>query len=187
MSKNQEEIGFYKKLEDSLANEFGLTDLSSGNIVIRDKKGWRENEKSIDYIWVIVFHHAFGKDGGIINIKYNESKFREITNPEELLEGVFLIQEDGNIKNVYIKKAKEDQDFLDEFKSLDYKEANKGITIDGISYRIHLLFPNTDVVIKVNNPNHQTWKKWEEKVWNKWDELSSNSNDEEKIKIFDFK
>lgn len=185
---NEEEIKLYQRLEDSLAQNIGLPKLNCGNVVIRNEKGWRENEKLIEYIWVVAFHHAVGRSGGIINVKYNDSKFRDKSNPEELLEAIFLMKSDGRIKNLYIEKTeeKEREEVFDEFKNLNLMEANKGITIDGIHYWIHLIFPNTDIVIKAGNPNHQTWKIWEEKLWNKWNTLSINSKDNEKIKIFDF-
>src|SRR5688572_21127321 len=91
----QNSIEHVKKLEKSIAAYLGLPKLISGGIVIRNEKGWRENEKSIEYIWIVKMALSFVGWGGLFAIKFNESKFREHLNKEELIQGVFISNDNG--------------------------------------------------------------------------------------------
>ena len=90
-----------RQIEKELANRFQLEDLKSGYHVIRNDKGWRENEIIIQYIWLVTFDRSFSGKGGILNIKYEPSEFREINNKEKLTKLIFTIDEKGKLDTIF--------------------------------------------------------------------------------------
>jgi len=149
---------YFRKLEKSLAENLGLSELKSGRQVIRNEKGWRENEKSIDYIWVVQIARSFISWGGLFSIKFNENKFRENSNNEELLQGIFICNQTG-IEQVYSRTLQDlTKDIFGHFR-FNLFESNNGITLDGVSYNVRVIAPNIDTLIRLNNPNTEDWKK----------------------------
>ena len=173
------------QIEKQLANKFQLEDLRSGFQIIRNEKGWRENEIRIEYIWLIIFDRAFFGKGGILNIKYEARRFREIDNKEKLTKLLFAIDEKGNLGSAF--QEDEDENFtniIPAFKEADLFEANRGITLDGIIYRIKLISNNITTTIEVNNPNHKSWEKLENEIWKMGTDLANKSKNENLKNLF---
>lgn len=174
---------YFRKLEKSLAENLGLSELKSGRQVIRNEKGWRENEKSIDYIWVVQIARSFISWGGLFSIKFNENKFRENSNNEELLQGIFICNQTG-IEQVYSRTLQDlTKDIFGHFR-FNLFESNNGITLDGVSYNVRVIAPNIDTLIRLNNPNTEDWKKWEQEVWTLGKELANESECQELVNLF---
>jgi hypothetical protein len=95
---------FFQKLEKSIATKLGLTELKSGIQIIRDNNGWRENEKSIRYIWIVTIARSFVGWGGLFTIQFNENKFRNHSNQQELLQGIFNSNNEG-VGQIYTDKS----------------------------------------------------------------------------------
>jgi hypothetical protein len=174
---------YFRKLEKSLAESLGLSELTSGLQIIRDDKGWRENEKSIDYIWVVQISHSFIGWGGLFSIKFNENKFREHANKEELTQGVFICNQSG-VEQVYTKTLSDVKKDIIEHFQFNLFEANKGITLDGVSYNVRVMAPNVDTFIQLNNPNTMDWREWELKVQKLAGELANESDNQNLINLF---
>jgi len=173
------------QLEKEIASRFGLESLRSGGHTIRNDKGWRDNEIEIDYIWLIFFEPAFSENGGIINIKYKESQFREIKNAEKLEKAIFSLSDKHKILSFYKEEESENfSNLLQAFNKLDLFEQNKGITLDGISYRIKLFTMNTVVTIDLNNPNHESWRELELEILQMGKAMSERSNNVLLKKLF---
>lgn len=169
----------FHKLEQSLARKLGLSEFNSGPQVIRNERGWRENEISIDYIWMVtVDRFPLGK-GGIFAIKYNESRFHEKVNPEGLLQGIFLYKDD--ISQIYTEPGTTDLRGIFNFNLF---EGHKGITLDGVSYTIRISGYNIDTFISLNNPDTDSWKKWEDEIWALGKRMAAASENKEMIFLF---
>jgi hypothetical protein len=177
---------YFRKLEKSLAESLGLSELKSGGQVIRNDKGWRENEKSIDYIWVVQISRSFIGWGGLFSIKFNENKFREHTNKEELTQGVFICNQSG-IEQVHTKTLSDVKKDIIEYFQFNLFEANKVITLDGVSYNVRVIAPNVDTFIQLNNPNTMDWREWEQKVQKLAGELANESDNQNLIDLFNLK
>jgi len=180
------QVDFFKKVEKELAKKFHLENLGSGNHVVRNERGWRDNEIRIEYILLITFDRAFYGKGGILNIKYEPTAFRENNNKEKLTKAIFTIEENGELGPFY--QEDELNNFLNlipYFKEIDLFEANRGITLDGIKYRIKLISANIETTIEVNNPNHKSWEKLESEIWQMGNYLANKSQDEQLKKLFE--
>lgn len=176
----------YERLESELANRFRIEEFRSGGHTIRDQRGWRENEIQINYIWLITFDRAFFGKGGILGIKYEASQFREIKNIEKLVKTIFSIDEKGEIESIYEEEEQTNfSQIAQKLNQVDLLEANKGITSDGIIYRIKFVSMNIKTTIEVNNPNHESWRNLEGECRRIWKEMSENSGDEKLKKIFE--
>lgn len=175
---------FFQKLEKSLAAKLGLTELKSGIQIIRDNNGWRENEKSIRYIWIVTIARSFVGWGGLFSIQFNENKFRDHSNQEELIQGIFILNNDG-VDQIYTDSSLKATFNVTQFFKLNLFEANKGITTDGVSYNLKIIAPNIDTFIQLNNPNTDEWKKWETEIWTMGKKLARESNDKEMINLFE--
>ena len=99
--------------------------------------------------------------GGLITAKFNEHTFRGKKHPEELVQGVFSIGADRLIQEFYQEKTGSHADQVIDCFQLDLFNANKGITLDGVSYRIHIMSNSIDTVVSVANPVTPHWRKWE--------------------------
>lgn len=175
---------FFQKLEKSLATKLGLTELKSGIQIIRDNNGWRENEKSIKYIWIVTITRSFVGWGGLFAIQFNENKFRDHSNQEELVQGIFISNHDG-VGQIYTNRSLDATSNVTQFFKLNLFEANNGITLDGVSYNVRIIAPNINTFIQLNNPNTEEWKKWETEIWAMGKKLASESNDKEMINLFE--
>ena len=96
-------LEFIQKIEKSLCEKLNIPTLKSGNITIRNEKNWRENEKEIDYCWLINISKSFVGWCWIFSIKFNETHFRENNNPEKIVQGIFNTDKNGTIKNIFLE------------------------------------------------------------------------------------
>lgn len=178
-------IQLLHNVEKSLCKKLEIPSLRAGNITIRDEKRWRVNERYIDYCWLINIAYSFKGWCWIFSIKFNETNFRNFNNPEELIQGIFTIDKKGNIQEFFLQNRESDfQDKIKHINTFDLFDANKGITLDGVSYEYLIFAPNTQIRFTLNNPNSKNWKIWEEIVWKLGYELSSKSHSEKMKEIF---
>jgi hypothetical protein len=177
-------LGYFQKLEKTLAVKLGLSEMKSGIQIIRDNNGWRQNEKSIKWIWIVTISRSFVGWGGLFSIKFNEHKFREHLNPEETVQGLFTSGEEG-ISQIYRQPFTDATYDVSPFFKLNLFEANNGIALDGVSYNVKIIAPNVDAFIQLNNPNTEDWKKWETELWTLGRKLAKESNNPEMIQLFE--
>ncbi len=177
---------FNQTLKKSLAHKFGLDGLYSGGHIIRNEKGWRDNEIVIDYIWITKINISFKGFGGLITIKFHKSEFRGIKNPEKLIQGIFLYDSKGIVTELYFKeKVKGFNDPVKNINDLELFTAKKGITIDGISYEYNVIAQNIETHFSVDNPNSDQWKNWEKEIWNLGNKLAQESSNKEMKQLFE--
>lgn len=169
----------FHQLEKSLAHKLGLAAFKSGPQVIRNERGWRENEISIDYIWMVTADHSYSGKGGIFAVKYNESIFREHVNPGGLVQGIFMYKDE--ISQIYTEPGTADVSGIFNFNLF---ECNKGITLDGVSYTIRISGHNIDTLISLNNPDTDSWRKWEAGIWALGNSMAVASGNKEMIDLF---
>jgi hypothetical protein len=174
---------YFQMLEKSLATKLGLSELKSGIQIIRDINGWRENEKSIKYIWIVTIARSFVGWGGLFAIQFNENKFREHSNEKELVQGLFI--DKNGVDKIYTKKSLDETSDVPQLFRLNLFESNNGITLDGVGYKIRIIAPNIDTFIKVNNPNSEEWKRWESEIWAMGKKFAREANDQEMISLFE--
>ncbi len=186
--RHESEIGalmYNQAIESSLANILGFTDLTTGRQIIRDHRGWRANEKEIDYIWITQISRSFVGSIGLITVKFNPNKFRELDNPEGILRCLFTWDSKGLITNFH----KEEElyvysDPIREMTELDLYDANKGMTF-GVEYRFKIISKGITTIINLNNPNSETWKKWVQNIWEICKKMSKNSGNIELIEMLE--
>lgn len=169
----------FHKLEKSLALKLGLAAFKSGAQVIRNERGWRENEISIDYLWMVTVDQLYAGKGGIFAIKYNESRFREKVNPGGLVQGIFIYKDE--ISEIYTEPGITD---LKDIFNFNLFEGSKGITLDGVSYSIRISGHNIDTFISLNNPDTYSWKKWEAEISALGNSMAAASENKEMIDLF---
>lgn len=172
------------RVERLLLKKLGLPELRSGAITIRDERGWRQDEISIDYIWIVCMNRSFIGCGGLVGIKFNEHTFRSKHHPEELLTAIFSEGPKG-IDEYYEQRTLDtgSDSVVSQFR-VDLFNANKGIALDGVSYNIHIIAPNIDTIIIANNPTTPDWKKWESEIWTVGKRLAIITQRQELIDLF---
>lgn len=176
---------FFQKVETALCEKLEIPSLRSGNITIRDERNWRVNEKQVDYCWLINISRSFVGWCWLFSIKFNAYQFREINNPEMLIQGIFTIDKKHEINEFYLEHRNEDfSDKIKEITNLDFFNANKGIALDGVGYEYLIFAPNLKARFTLNNPNAKDWKIWENAVWKLGKKLSSKTNSMELQEIF---
>jgi hypothetical protein len=180
-----QELTYRESIEKLVLEKLGLSELKTGTQIIRDEKGWRQDEKLIEYIWIVLMSRSFVGWGGLIAIKFKANNFRGKHHPDELLRAIFSIGTDNGIKEFYEERTSGTgpDSVMDNF-HLDLFNANKGITLDGVSYTIHTISDNIDTVITVNNPNTSNWKNWESEIWRIGKSLAFNSQSKELTELF---
>lgn len=174
----------FQQLEKWIAHHLELPELRSGNITIRNEKGWRENEKFIAYAWVVEMDRFSVGSGGVFAVKFNETPFRDQCNKEELVQGVFRSSDSG-IQHFYKDSLSDTSLDIADLFNLNLLDANKGITLDGVSYKLGIDAMNIRTFIEVGNPNTDAWQKWETKIWEMGSRLAKASDNLELISLFE--
>lgn len=177
---------FHQKVIASLCTELGIPDLRSGYITIRDERNWRSNEMHIDYSWLVNIAHSLSGWCWLFSIKFNETEFREFQNPEKLIQGLFTINDQGEINNFHmITKTSNFEDKVRNLTSYDMFDANRGFTIDGVGYEYLIFAPNTSIRMTLNNPNSKSWRIWENEIRTFGRKLAQDSGIQELKNIFE--
>lgn len=174
---------FMQKIETQLASRFGMEDLHSGSHTIRNEKGWRENEKDIEYAWLVNIARSFVGWGTLFTIRLNEYKYREHSNPAELIQGLCIFNQAG-ISEIYYESVQDVTDQVAEAFTFNPFEANPGITLDGVSYNVRIRARNIDTFVQINNPQTAGWNKLEKLIWQKGKALAERSGNKEMISLF---
>ncbi|WP_343632700.1 hypothetical protein [Fluviicola sp.] len=175
---------YSQEIEKAIANQLGLPELKSGGVTIRNEKGWRENEKVIDYVWIVQVSRSFVGFGGVFAIKFKQNEFRDYSNKEELIHGIFDLSEKG-LDHFYTESMTGTFDEKTNLFRLNLLAANEGITLDGVSYQIRIIAWNIDSFIRVSNPKTDDWKKWEAEIWEMGKQLAKKSGYQELITLFE--
>ncbi|MBE8726585.1 hypothetical protein [Flavobacterium hungaricum] len=173
----------FLEIQKAIAKCLGLAELKSGIQIIRNEKGLRENEIAVDYIWVVNIARSFVGWGSIFGIKFKENKFREHENPAELIQGLFLFN--NNKPEIFTIKSTDTSDEIINSFHFNLFKTNDNITLDGAAYQIRIVSKNIDTYIDVNNPNTEDWKEWERKIWELGYKLSQESNNPEMKILFE--
>ena len=173
-------------MKNSLAHRFGLDGLYSGKHTIRNEKGWRDNELVVDYIWIAKISRSFVGFGGLMTIKFNANEFRGIKNPEKLIQGIFLYDSKGKVREFcFEEQIEEIHDPVYKVNKLELFTANRGITVDGVSYEYNVIANNMETQITVNNPKSEHWKNWENEIWDMGNRLAKKTANEEMKQLFE--
>ncbi len=176
-ARELERIQQRQKLEQALSEKLGLPSLRAGNITLRDERGWRTNEKQIEYCWLINVSRSFVGRCWLFAIQFNETTFRDTHNPRELVQGIFVEGKDGSLDEFFsVTQPANFVDRIREVATLDLFDANRGIALDGVSYDFHVFAYNTEIDICVQNPNSESWRQWEDAVWEIGRALSAQWN-----------
>ena len=100
------------------------------------------------------------------------------------MQGAFICNQEG-IEQVYSRTLQDlTKDIVGHFQ-FNLFEANKGITLDGVSYNVRVMAHNVDTFIQLNNPNTEDWRKWEQEVWTLGKELANKSDCQELVNLFE--
>jgi len=175
---------FMQAAEAAIAEQFGLSSLHSGGHVVRNEKGWRENEKEIDYAWIVHMARSFAGWGGLFAVQFKERIFRDQFNPTELVHGLFL-SGDTAITSIHIEQPSGIPDKIATLPGFALFDAGTGITLDGVSYSFRTIAPNISTTIELNNPHSAAWKPWISEVWELGKHLAHKAGNPEMIQLFD--
>ncbi|KAB1155933.1 hypothetical protein F7018_11530 [Tenacibaculum aiptasiae] len=179
-------LKLHQKVIASLCSKLGIPNLRAGNITIRDERNWRTNEMHIEYSWLINIAQSFNGWCWLFSIKFDKTVFREFKNPEKLIQGLFTIDNQGEINEFHmITKTNEFEDKIRNLTSYEMFDANPGITLDGVGYEYLIFAPNTEIKMILNNPNSESWKIWENEIWTISRKIAQHSGIEELNKIFE--
>jgi hypothetical protein len=160
------------KRRQAIAKALKLDYLHPSWTIIRNERGWRDNEKKIEYYWSIYISRSFIGWLTVFTIKFDETTFRDIHNKSELLHGIISLKPDGEVDQLYYETF--DGDTIDEFKEIstcDLFDANNTITL--VESNIHL-----------SNPDSKKWRAALDKVWELGASLASRSGNSEWIEFF---
>lgn len=173
----------FLKIEKAIAESLGLSELKSGIQIIRNEKGWRENEIAVDYAWIVNIARSFVGWGSIFAIKFNENKFREHKNPEQLIHGLILFYDKK--PQIFFVKSNDQSDKIRESFYFNLFEVNNEIPHHGVAYDIKVISKNINTFISVKDPNTENWKNWETKILELGQKLAAESNNSEMKALFE--
>lgn len=174
---------YFRYVEKTLAAELELDMLRPGGHVIRNEKGWRENEKHVDYIWMVYVSRHFVGKACLFSVKFAETQFREYVNKAMFVEGFFIAASD-NKEQLYTNTSDDTVFDIRNFNRLDLFDANKGIALDGVGYEIRIIAPNIDTFIQVGNPNSKEWVEWENDILKLGRKFGQDAGHPGMIKLF---
>lgn len=176
----------HQKVIASLCSKLGIPDLRAGNITIRDERNCRTNEMYIDYSWLVNISQSFKGWCWLFSIKFKKTEFRGSKNPEKLIQGLFTIDNQGEVNKFHmISKTNDFEDKIRNLTSYDLFDTNLGMTLDGIGYEYLIFSPKTEIRMTLDNPNSESWKIWENEIWTISRKLAQDSGIEELNEIFE--
>ncbi len=114
----------------------------------------------------------------------DERGWRENSNPEELIQGIFSYDNKG-IKDLYWEVSENKHDAITGNFRFDLFNANQGITLDGVSYTLRVIASNINTLISVHNPVTDEWKNWENEIRKLGGRLANKSNIPEITRVFE--
>lgn len=153
-----DKIAFEKKVREAICKELKISDLHAGGVVIRNEAGWRENEKQIEYFWSVSICKSFMGWVAIFAIKFGKSKFREIENEDELVQGILSLKQSGEIADLYYENNSGNK--VDEFKEIEgfgLFDCKSGFTLDGVTYDLSIIANGIESNICLTNPENAKW------------------------------
>jgi hypothetical protein len=179
-------LNLQHKKDCVISEKLGLSSFNSGLQIIRDENGWRENEKIIEYIWTVEIDKSFVGSMTLFSLKFEDNRFRNYENQEELVQGIFSFKPNGEIEENYIEVNS--TDFRDSIKGInkfELFEIDNSITLDGISYNFQIKTQNKNTEITLHNPNSEFWKSWENEILKVGQTLAYNSEKQSFISFFE--
>lgn len=178
-----DDLRTYQEIERQIALKLGLEDFHSGCQVIRNEKGWRDNEKQLAYAWIVHIDRFLVGFGGAFAVKFNANTFREQHNPTELVQGIFRNNKEG-LTDFYVQVSNNLVDKIVAIEKFNLFKANSGITLDGIGYRFTIYAGGIHSTIVLNNPKEGGWDSWETELFAIGRELAEQSGCEALVALF---
>ncbi|WP_116789854.1 hypothetical protein [Flavobacterium psychrotrophum] len=164
--------------EATIAEKLGLPKLDSGVLTLRDARGFRENEKFMEYFWVIDISVSFTGWFTIFGLKFKQHAFRKYTNAEELITGLYYSM--GSNEGFHTETLVGDKikDTISEHHNFNLTDpGNQHTAIAEVSYNLHICNPHLNTFISTRNPQSEDWKNWEDIVWKLASKLSADAGD----------
>ena len=125
-----------------------------------------------------------GQRGGLFGIKLKENHFREHHNPDSLILGIYIQNEEGHLIEFHSQKRNDDfNDPIKEVSHFNLFNAGDHLTIDGVIYHCRIVANNIDTQLSLSNPHSPEFKRWEAQVHKTWSELAIDSKSQ---KLIDF-
>ena len=174
-------LEWFKKVEEFLAQELRITKVMAGKQIIRGENGWPENEKLIEYAWIIEVSRSLVGWGYLFVIKFNENEFRGRVNPEELLMGIFTCDHDG-INQICFETTADITDNVASTFTPNLFQKNNGW--NGLSYNVRIIASNINSFMQINNCLSLELKEWEEEVLALGSHLAQQYAMEKMVELF---
>ncbi len=174
---------FMQAAEAAIVRQFGLSSLHSGGHVVRNEKGWRDNEKRIDYAWIVHIARSFVGWGGLFAIQFKEYPFRDQVNPAELIHGIFLSGYTA-VTDIHLEQPSSIPDKIATLPGFALFDAGTDLFLDGISYSFHTIAHNITTTIELNNPHSAAWQPWVDEVWDLGKQLADKAGNPEMVRLF---
>lgn len=169
----------------AIGREFNIEYIHAGPVTVRNERGWRDNEKRIEYYWSVEISRSLAGWLSVFTIKFGESSYRDIQNKSELVHGIITLKQNGELDRIYYETYHGDTpDPIKEINNFDLFDAKTGITIGGIQYNFYIVVHGIESSISVSNPTNEKWKVAAKHVYGLGTELASRSGHEEWIEFF---
>lgn len=173
----------FDKLEASLACELGLSYLNSGFQIIRNDRGWRENEIDVEHIWIVEIFRSFVGQIGLFSVKFNESEFRGHVNPKKTIQGIFFFN-DSKIEHIFIDNTLLNADELTNSFKFNLLEGNTGNSLGSVGYTVRIITNGVNSYVEANNPISENWQKLESELYSMGGKLADKSKIEQFTDFF---
>lgn len=164
------------KVPETALRKLLFLDSLCGRASIRNEKGWLDNERVIEYSWIVTIDHAFRGQFYLFAVKFGANAFRGANNPEELLLGIMQLRTNGEVNHYYMMSHKEDMtDPIRAVETFRLFEGDSYISLDGVSYTVDINAPNIKSQLTFSNPQSEHWKVLANNIWRIAVRLASDS------------
>lgn len=180
------DIQWRENMEKAIAQRLNLASLASGTQIIRNEKGWRTNEKSVEYAWFsYINHQPKSYYAGLFSIKLKPSDFRGIINQEELVQGIFTFDANGNIIHFHFETNK--NDFYDPIRAstcFDLFAHDIDNKSDYVVLNFNINTLGTHSAITTNGSGSFFANNFREEIFKMGKQFAANSNNESMMLFF---
>ncbi len=167
----------YTNFKAAAAKALGLENLHRGTHILRDHRGWRDDEIWVDYVWQAFVLPSFDPPAMMAFVRTRESVFRGKQHPRTQ-KGVMCLCDGSDNSNVTCFIADNIEDTITSlFQSINLVPDNQQISIDGIGYLFDFSGAEISSTVNIRTPCYPLFRNIEATLFSFADAIFHSSKD----------
>ena len=154
-----------RALIERLSQTLGVPELRCGTQILRNQKGWRDDEIEVDYLWYALVMPSFHPRAAIGMAHMDESEFRGKKHPA-VIRAAVVISDRGKdqVGSSTFAEVTEDP-LVEAIRGVELLPENRSLCLDGICYELRTSGWEIDATLRIRNPQTATLRAIEQSLF----------------------